>query len=270
MHVLPSAFRDPQPATLNFSTNSLASIWGRRLPCRRRQPAASGRAPKQLQQAPGEIHRGQQHKGTAGSCISADGRMESNGKRRATLAQKRRQACSWRGQAQPAPRSSPRATPGACRAHPSHPFPLENRELFKTLVKNDALPKPCLIHPLPLPPRAELQPSPAAKDNTVEKGMLYCAPSYWRKWHFYLSKTTFPFYRWQKKDCPHLSALHNPATASKQCLPGKKILGKRFVPGSQTVRGCSTWKPRKQQWRVSARSGDHWFGKAVTWEDYTH
>lgn len=35
----------PTTRCSNFSTNSLASIWGRRLLCRRRQPAASGRAP---------------------------------------------------------------------------------------------------------------------------------------------------------------------------------------------------------------------------------
>lgn len=37
--------RGPTTRHSNFSTNSLASIWGRRLLCRRRQPAASGRAP---------------------------------------------------------------------------------------------------------------------------------------------------------------------------------------------------------------------------------
>lgn len=197
--------------------------------------------------------------------------MDSNGKRRETLAQKRRQACSWRGQAQPAPRSSPRATPGACRAHPSHPFPLDNRELLKTLVKNYALPKPCLIHPLPLSPRAELQLSPAAKNNTVEKGMLCCAPSCWRKSHFYLSKTTFPFYRRQKKDRPHLSALHNPAAASKAMFTWGKDTGQMLHAWFPDCNGCSTSKPRKQQqWRVSARSRDHQFGKAAAWEDYAH
>lgn len=80
-------------------------------------------------------------------------------------------------------------------------------------------------------PRAELQPSPAAKDNTVDKGMLYCAPSCWRKSHFYLSKTTFPFYHQQKKERPHLSALHNPATASKAMFTWEKDTG-------QTLRAC--------------------------------
>lgn len=122
------------------------------------------------------------------------------------------------GRGQPAPRSPPRPTPGACRAHPSPLFPLENRELLKTLLKNDALPKPRLIHPPPVPRRAQLQPHP-------EEGTLHCAPSYWRKSHFYLSKTTFPFYRRKKKDRPHLSALHNPAAASKAMFTREKHTG---------------------------------------------
>lgn len=66
-------------------------------------------------------------------------------------------------------RSSTHATPGA----PS--FPLENRELFKILVKNYALPKPCLIHPLSLPPRAELQLAPVAKNNNSwERDVVLC------------------------------------------------------------------------------------------------
>lgn len=84
---------------------------------------------------------------------------------------------------------------------------------------------------MPLPPKAELQLSPAAKDNTVAKGMLPCAPSYWRKFHFYLSKTTFPFYRWQKKDRPHLSALHNPAAASKAMFTWEKDTGQMLCAG---------------------------------------
>lgn len=35
----------PTTRRSNFSTDSLAGIWGRCLPCRHRQPAASGRAP---------------------------------------------------------------------------------------------------------------------------------------------------------------------------------------------------------------------------------
>lgn len=127
-HVPPSAFGDPQPTALILAqTACLASGEGVcRADASSWQPVAEPQ--QQQQQTPGEIRRGQRQEDTARSCISAGGRRDSNGKRRARLAR------SWGGQA---PGSPPCATPGARRAHSSPPFPPETREPFKALVKND-------------------------------------------------------------------------------------------------------------------------------------
>lgn len=115
----------------NFSTNSLAGIWGRRLPCRRRQPAASGRAP--TTQTPGEICRG-------GSCMrtqpgAASQLMAKHWQQEHSAGPEARQDYSWRGRhsqrsEQPCVLPQVHAEPILCP-----PLPLENRDLSKTWSK---------------------------------------------------------------------------------------------------------------------------------------
>lgn len=221
----PSALGDPQPATLILALTALLASGEDvcRADAGSQQPVAEPQ--QQQQQTRGEIHRGQQHEDTAGGCISADGHTENSGQRRAVLAQRHRQPHSSGGRHSQHPGHLHR--PPQVHTKPTLP-PLSPGEQGTVQNPRQKLCTPkTLIHPLLLPPKAELQPSPPAKDNTVGKGMLFCAPSYLRKSHFYLSKTTFPFYHQHKKDHPHLSALHNPAAASKVMSAWEK---RHFMP----------------------------------------
>lgn len=76
--------------------------------------------------------------------------------------------------------------------------------------------------------------------------MLYCALSYWRKSHFYLSKTTFPFYCWQKeKTVPTYLHCIMQLQHLKQRLPEETILGKQFLPSFQTCEGMQHLESEK-------------------------
>lgn len=182
----PSALGDPQPATLILALTALLASGEDvcRADAGSQQPVAEPE--QQQQQTRGEIHRGQQYEDTAGSCISADGHTKNSGQRRAVLAQRHRQPHSSGGRHSQHPGHLHR--PPQVHTKPTLP-PLSPGEQGTVQNPHQKLCAPkTLIHPLLLPPKAELQPSPPAKDNTVGKGMLFCAPSYLRKSHFYLKE----------------------------------------------------------------------------------
>lgn len=113
----------------NFSTNSLAGIWGRRLPCG--QPVAE----PQEQQAPGEICWGKStREGRARSGIPADGagRALAGG-------DSARAGSQLEGQAQPALRAALRAALPQVRAEPFvSSFAPGEQGSVQNLVKNAA------------------------------------------------------------------------------------------------------------------------------------
>lgn len=113
----------PTTCHSNFSTNSLAGIWGRCLPCRRRQPAASGRAPTTATANPWwDPQRATAWGHSRGLHLSWWAHREQWPKESSAGPEAQAASQLW-GKAQPAPRSPPQATPGAHKAHPSPTFP---------------------------------------------------------------------------------------------------------------------------------------------------
>lgn len=122
----------PTACHSNFSTNSLASIWGSRADTGSQCLSPNNSSSKPLvSSAEGNGVRTQPG---AASQLTGAGIAMSRGARCWPTSTGRLAGTA-------STQVTPCATLGACRAHPSPAFPLENREMFKTLVKKDALPK---------------------------------------------------------------------------------------------------------------------------------